>query len=96
MGISDYDVSSTLVTSISQRLVRRLCDHCKKEHTLTEQEKAISIVRNNWGSDDSITISIENINSDGTYIVTVRDASTTEAKAFYRVNVSDNSIKNAF
>ena len=66
------------------------------EEPETEQEKAISIVRNNWGADDSITISIENINSDGTYIVTVRDASTTEAKAFYRVNVSDNSIKNAF
>ena len=25
MGLSDYDISSTLATSISQRLVRRLC-----------------------------------------------------------------------
>lgn len=37
-GLSDYDVSASLVTSISQRLVRRLCDHCKKEHKLTEEE----------------------------------------------------------
>ena len=37
-GISDYDVSASLVTSISQRLVRRLCPHCKKEHKLTEDE----------------------------------------------------------
>ena len=37
-GISDYDVSASLVTSISQRLVRRLCPHCKKEHKLTEEE----------------------------------------------------------
>lgn len=39
MGISDYDVSATLVTTISQRLVRRLCDKCKKPHTLTDEDK---------------------------------------------------------
>lgn len=38
MGISDYDVSSTLVTGISQRLVRRLCEKCKKPHVFTEDE----------------------------------------------------------
>lgn len=37
-GLSDYDVSASLVTAISQRLVRRLCDHCKKEHKLTDEE----------------------------------------------------------
>ncbi len=39
MGISDYDVSATLVTSISQRLVRKLCDKCKKPHVLNEDDK---------------------------------------------------------
>lgn len=38
MGISNYDISSTLATSISQRLVRRLCPKCKREHTLTDSE----------------------------------------------------------
>lgn len=38
MGISNYDVSATLVTTISQRLVRRLCEKCKKPHELTEDE----------------------------------------------------------
>lgn len=38
MGISTYDISSTLVTSISQRLIRRLCDKCKRHHILTEDE----------------------------------------------------------
>ena len=31
MGLSDYDISSTLATTISQRLVRRLCTRCRKE-----------------------------------------------------------------
>jgi len=39
MGISDYDVSSTFVTVISQRLIRRLCDKCKKTHEITPDEK---------------------------------------------------------
>ena len=39
LGVSDYDVSATLVTTISQRLVRRLCNKCKKHHEITEDEK---------------------------------------------------------
>lgn len=41
MGLSDYDISSTLATSISQRLVRRLCPECKRERNYTEEEKRI-------------------------------------------------------
>lgn len=40
MQISNYDVSSTIATTISQRLVRRLCNKCKREHILTEEEKS--------------------------------------------------------
>ncbi len=41
MGLSDYDIASTLATAISQRLVRRLCPECKKERPYTEDEKRI-------------------------------------------------------
>ncbi len=41
MGLSDYDIASTLATAISQRLVRRLCPECKKERPYTEEEKRI-------------------------------------------------------
>lgn len=41
MGVSNYDISSTLATSISQRLVRKLCPKCKRERQLTEEELAI-------------------------------------------------------
>lgn len=39
MGISDYDISSTLATSISQRLVRRVCPHCAIKRAFTKDEK---------------------------------------------------------
>lgn len=41
MGISDYDISSTLATAISQRLVRRVCKKCGVKREFTEQEKEI-------------------------------------------------------
>lgn len=41
MNISNYDISSTLATSISQRLVRKLCTNCRREREFTEQEKEI-------------------------------------------------------
>lgn len=41
MGLSDYDISSTLATAISQRLVRRLCPKCKQERNFNEEEKRI-------------------------------------------------------
>ena len=39
MGISNYDISSTLASSVSQRLVRRICPHCSHEREFTEEEK---------------------------------------------------------
>jgi len=41
IGLSDYDIASTLATSISQRLVRRLCPKCKKERPFNDEEKAV-------------------------------------------------------
>lgn len=39
MGISNYDISSTIGTLVSQRLVRKLCKKCAKKREFTEEEK---------------------------------------------------------
>ncbi len=41
MNISNYDISSTLATSVSQRLVRKICPKCRRERQFTEEEKEI-------------------------------------------------------
>ena len=41
IGISDYDIASTLSTTISQRLVRRICPKCKQEKEFKKTEKDI-------------------------------------------------------
>ena len=41
MGISNYDISSTVGTTVSQRLVRKICKKCAKQREFTEEEKNI-------------------------------------------------------
>ena len=41
MGISNYDIASTVANVISQRLVRKVCPHCAKKREFTESEKEI-------------------------------------------------------
>ena len=41
LGISNYDIASTLATTVSQRLVRRLCPECKRERPFNEEELEI-------------------------------------------------------
>ena len=41
MGISNYDISSTLGTLVSQRLVRRLCKKCARKREFTSEEKNV-------------------------------------------------------
>ena len=41
IGLTDYDIASTLATSISQRLLRKLCPHCRHEREFTQEERDI-------------------------------------------------------
>ena len=41
MGLTDYDIASTVGTTISQRLVRRVCPNCRVEREFSEFEKNI-------------------------------------------------------
>ena len=41
MGISEYDIASTVGTIVSQRLVRKLCKSCAKQRAYTEEEKNV-------------------------------------------------------
>ena len=38
IGISDYDISSTLATAVSQRLIRRPCPHCLRKRKFEQKE----------------------------------------------------------
>ncbi len=55
IGVQDYDISTTVATMISQRLVRRLCPKCKKERAFNDQEKnVIEKIGEKYGADFDI------------------------------------------
>ncbi len=41
MGVTEYDIASTLATAISQRLVRTICPECGEKRPFTTEEKKI-------------------------------------------------------
>ena len=41
LGVSNYDIASTVATLISQRLVRRVCPKCSKRREFNEEEKEV-------------------------------------------------------
>lgn len=51
MGVESFLLSSSIVGLIAQRLVRKLCDNCKKPHQLRIDELVL------MGLDDSVDIS---------------------------------------
>ena len=52
MGIEPYLVSTSICGVIAQRLVRRICPHCKKAYEATDYEKKISI----GNSEENLTL----------------------------------------
>ena len=39
LGLSDYDIASTVGTTISQRLLRKICPYCRREREFSDYEK---------------------------------------------------------
>lgn len=58
MGVSNYDIASTLAVSVSQRLVRKVCKHCAKKRPFTEEEKSIM---KSLGEKYGVTLSLDGV-----------------------------------
>lgn len=69
----------------------------KIEEPKTDLEKAIEIVKNNWGEDNSVffdeTDTTNEQKAKGEYTICVREKSTTNAKAWYTVDVQNGTAK---
>lgn len=64
----------------------------EEEAPKTPLEKAISIVKKDWGLDNSVYFAEDGTTVNGEYIIAVRRKSTTEALAWYTVNVATGTF----
>lgn len=59
MGLKPYLMASALDTIIAQRLVRKICSHCKREKIKTDQE--VAVIKNMMDEIGMKSVSIDNI-----------------------------------
>ena len=62
------------------------------ESVTTREERAVELVKKEWGSTDGVYFSNESVDSQGRYIVSVRDKKTTTSLAFYLVDVDKQLV----
>lgn len=63
-----------------------------QETQKTDKEKAIEIVKKDYGTSDNIKFNAEGTDSKGRQIIIVRDIDTTAALQFYYVDVSNGTF----
>lgn len=59
----------------------------------TDLEKAIYIVKKDWGQDDTVYFAEDGQTADGEYIICVRDKNTTNALLWYTVNIETGEFE---
>ena len=59
MGVERYLIADSVVGVIAQRLVRKLCSHCKKMRPATSEEKRV--LRMNTQEDVNVYAAIQDI-----------------------------------
>ena len=67
-------------------------DISSTETVTSKEQKAINLVKQAWGGDDGVYFSNESIDSQGRYIVSVRDKGTTNSLAFFLVDVDKELV----
>lgn len=58
-----------------------------------KKQKAINLVKQDWGTDNSVYFYVDEEKNDGTYLVSVRDKNTTNVVVWYDVDVNKNTAK---
>ena len=64
-----------------------------EQNTVSDEDKAKSLAEKTYGSSDGVYFKVEQVQGNGVYIISVRDAETTGALAWYTVDVKNNTIK---
>jgi FtsZ-interacting cell division protein ZipA len=57
------------------------------------QEKAIQLVKEHWGEDDTVYFTNESVKSDEEYIVAVRLKSSTAVTNYFKVNINTGKVE---
>ena len=63
------------------------------EKEKSDKEKALSIVKKDWGEDDNVCFTFESIDGNGNYVIYVREEETRREISIYTVNIKTGTLK---
>lgn len=58
-----------------------------------QKQKAIELVKKEWGKDDTVDYVFDYINENGEYVVAVKDRATATVKYYFRVNLESGAVE---
>lgn len=59
----------------------------------SEKQKAINLVKAQWGADTTVVFDCDHVTDDGEYIVAVVSLATAEVKNYFRVNIDTGVVE---
>lgn len=94
-------VENTVANNVVENKVQNeVIENTTTEETTTSQppkqdndQKAINMVKQDWGEDSSVTFKIDEKKENGKYVVSVVDKNTTAVLVWYDVDVENNTIQ---
>lgn len=60
----------------------------------SDEEKAISIVKKDWGSTDGVYFKVQAVDANGNYVISVNNEETTQVMEWYTVNPKTGEFSN--
>lgn len=64
----------------------------KETSNLAPEEKAKQLAKDNWGEDNTVYFSFEEVNAEGRYVISVRDKATTRALEWLYIDIETGTI----
>lgn len=58
-----------------------------------QKQKAIELVKKEWGQDDTVNFAFDYVNENGEYVIAVKDNATTAVKNYFRVNLEKGTVE---
>lgn len=58
-----------------------------------KKQKAIDLVKKEWGEDDTVNYVFDYVNEKGEYVIAVKDRATATVKNYFRVNLDTETVE---
>lgn len=85
-------VENVTTTVLAQYTGSNIYETDSNVGSTSEKEKAINMVKQKWGEDDTVSFICDHVTEDGEYMIAVISNSFFEVQNYFRVNIENNTV----